>query len=81
MNWSQLFTSSIGKKIVMGVTGVFLVSFLVVHMGVNAILHSNLYQPNQNENWIAERAHTFNFKTVRCHQAEITVGEIVQSIR
>ena len=38
MNWSQLFTSSIGKKIVMSVTGLFLISFLVVHVSVNACI-------------------------------------------
>src|SRR6187455_90330 len=38
MNWSQLFTSSIGKKIVMSVTGLFLITFLVVHVSVNACI-------------------------------------------
>ncbi len=36
MNWTQLFNSSIGKKIVMALTGIFLVVFLVVHCYVNA---------------------------------------------
>jgi succinate dehydrogenase / fumarate reductase cytochrome b subunit len=36
MNWTQLFSSSIGKKIVMALTGIFLVVFLVVHCYVNA---------------------------------------------
>lgn len=38
MKWSQFFTSSIGKKFVMGLTGVFLISFLVVHVGLNACI-------------------------------------------
>ena len=38
MNWSQLFTSSVGKKFVMGLTGIFLVSFLVVHVGINSCI-------------------------------------------
>jgi succinate dehydrogenase / fumarate reductase cytochrome b subunit len=38
MNWSQLFTSSVGKKFVMGLTGIFLVLFLVVHVCVNACI-------------------------------------------
>jgi succinate dehydrogenase / fumarate reductase, cytochrome b subunit len=41
MNWAQLFTSSIGKKIVMGLTGLFLISFLVIHVGVNACIWAN----------------------------------------
>lgn len=38
MKWSELFTSSIGKKFVMGLTGLFLVSFLLVHVGINACI-------------------------------------------
>ena len=38
MKWSELFTSSVGKKFVMGLTGVFLISFLVVHVGINACI-------------------------------------------
>jgi succinate dehydrogenase cytochrome b subunit len=38
MKWSEFFTSSIGKKFVMGLTGLFLISFLVVHVGVNACI-------------------------------------------
>jgi len=38
MTWKHVFTSSIGKKIVMALTGIFLITFLVVHMGVNATI-------------------------------------------
>jgi succinate dehydrogenase / fumarate reductase cytochrome b subunit len=41
MKWSELFTSSIGKKLVMGFTGLFLIAFLVVHVGVNACIWAN----------------------------------------
>jgi len=41
MKWSQLFTSSVGKKWVMGLTGLFLISFLVVHAGINACIWAN----------------------------------------
>ena len=41
MKWSELFTSSIGKKLVMGLTGLFLISFLVVHAGINACIWAN----------------------------------------
>jgi len=36
MNWKHYFTSSIGKKLVMGFTGLFLITFLIVHCYVNA---------------------------------------------
>jgi len=38
MKWSELFTSSVGKKFVMGLTGVSLILFLVVHVGINACI-------------------------------------------
>lgn len=41
MTWKSLFTSSIGKKFTMGLTGLFLISFLVVHCGINAMIFFN----------------------------------------
>jgi succinate dehydrogenase / fumarate reductase cytochrome b subunit len=41
MTWRQMFTSSIGKKLVMGLTGLFLISFLIVHAGINACIFAN----------------------------------------
>ena len=48
MNWSQLFTSTIGKKIVMSVTGLFLITFLVIHVGVNACIFKDAFDPTDN---------------------------------
>jgi succinate dehydrogenase / fumarate reductase cytochrome b subunit len=41
MTWKQLFTSSIGKKIVVSLTGIFLILFLVIHVGLNACVWAN----------------------------------------
>jgi succinate dehydrogenase / fumarate reductase cytochrome b subunit len=41
MTWKQFFTSSIGKKFTMGLTGLFLISFLIVHCGINAMIFFN----------------------------------------
>lgn len=38
MTWKQFFTSSIGKKLVVGLTGLFLVLFLVVHCFINGMI-------------------------------------------
>lgn len=38
MNWKHYFTTSIGKKLVMGFTGLFLISFLIVHCYINAMI-------------------------------------------
>lgn len=54
MTWKQVFTSSIGKKIVMSLTGIFLILFLVVHVGINAMIFADLNVPvwpfDANEN-------------------------------
>src|SRR4051812_25828399 len=41
MKWSQFFTSSVGKKFIMSLTGLFLISFLVIHVGLNACIWAN----------------------------------------
>jgi succinate dehydrogenase / fumarate reductase cytochrome b subunit len=41
MTWKQMFTSSIGKKLVMSLTGIFLITFLVIHVGLNACIWAN----------------------------------------
>ncbi|MBX3239097.1 MAG: succinate dehydrogenase cytochrome b subunit [Chitinophagaceae bacterium] len=41
MTWKQLFTSSVGKKFVMALTGVSLIGFLIVHAGLNACIWAN----------------------------------------
>lgn len=49
MSWfSKMLSSSIGQKLIMGVTGLFLISFLVVHCGINALIFFN------------DGGHTFN---------------------
>lgn len=41
MTWKQMFTSSVGKKLTMALTGIFLITFLVVHAGINACIWAN----------------------------------------
>jgi succinate dehydrogenase / fumarate reductase cytochrome b subunit len=41
MTWKNLFTSSIGKKLLMGATGIFLILFLIVHASINATIFYN----------------------------------------
>jgi succinate dehydrogenase / fumarate reductase cytochrome b subunit len=38
MTWKQAFTSSIGRKLTMSLTGIFLLSFLAVHVSLNACI-------------------------------------------
>lgn len=41
MTWKLFFTSSIGKKFNMALTGLFLITFLIVHAGVNSCIFLN----------------------------------------
>jgi succinate dehydrogenase / fumarate reductase cytochrome b subunit len=38
MTWKQFFTSSLGKKYVMGFTGFFLITFLIIHCFINGMI-------------------------------------------
>ena len=37
----NIFTSSLGKKYIMSITGLFLISFLLVHVSINALIFYN----------------------------------------
>lgn len=41
MKWSAFFTSSVGKKLVMAITGISLILFLIVHVGINSCIWAN----------------------------------------
>ncbi|MBS1645564.1 MAG: succinate dehydrogenase cytochrome b subunit [Bacteroidetes bacterium] len=41
MNWKTAFSTNIGKKLIMGATGIFLVIFLLVHCYINAQVFFN----------------------------------------
>lgn len=47
MNWKQAFTSSVGKKLVMGFTGLFLITFLLVHAYVNGLVFLEWADPGR----------------------------------
>lgn len=59
MNWSDFFTSSVGKKLVMALTGLFLISFLIVHVSLNACIFNDLpfFDPNDNGDMFNRAAH------------------------
>ncbi len=77
MNWSQLFSSSIGKKIVMALTGIFLVVFLVVHCYVNANVFFD--KPEENFNRAAHFMGT-NF-LIRITEVGLFAGFILHIVQ
>ena len=46
---SELYTSSVGKKIIMSLSGLFLCTFLVVHVGINLLLFKSDGGASYNE--------------------------------
>lgn len=40
-SFGNAFSSSIGKKLIMGITGLFLISFLIVHCSINSLIFFN----------------------------------------
>jgi succinate dehydrogenase / fumarate reductase, cytochrome b subunit len=57
MTWKQAFTSSIGRKLVMAITGVSLILFLIVHVTVNACMWAIIFVPNDNGEVFNKAAH------------------------
>ncbi|RYZ44503.1 MAG: succinate dehydrogenase cytochrome b subunit [Sphingobacteriales bacterium] len=59
MKWSDFFTSSVGKKLVMSLSGLFLISFLVVHVGLNACVFNDLpfFDPTDDGRMFNKAAH------------------------
>jgi len=57
MTWKQVFVSSIGRKIVMAVTGISLILFLIVHVTVNACIWAKIFVPDDNGEMFNKAAH------------------------
>lgn len=57
MKWSYFFTSAVGRKIVMAVTGFFLVTFLIVHVGLNACIFADWVDTRDNGEMFNRAAH------------------------
>ena len=57
MTWKQVFTSSIGKKLVMSFTGIFLILFLVIHVSINACIFADLFNEADDGEMFNKAAH------------------------
>lgn len=59
MKWSYFFTSAVGRKLVMALTGLFLISFLLVHVGLNSCVFYDLsfFDPTDNGSMFNRAAH------------------------
>ena len=57
MKWSAFFTSAVGKKFIMALTGISLILFLVVHVGLNACIFNTLFDPDDHGQMFNKAAH------------------------
>lgn len=45
---NNLYSTSVGKKIIVGLTGLFLISFLVIHLTINSLILVDIIKPDDN---------------------------------
>ncbi|HYO23225.1 MAG TPA: succinate dehydrogenase, partial [Flavisolibacter sp.] len=57
MKWSHFFTSVVGRKFVMALTGIFLITFLLVHVGLNACIFADWVDTTDNGEMFNKAAH------------------------
>jgi len=82
MKWSEFFTSSVGKKIVMALSGLFLITFLVVHVGINACIFADLLDDNDNGEIFNIAAHFMgNYYVIRIIEVGLFIGFFIHIIQ
>jgi succinate dehydrogenase / fumarate reductase, cytochrome b subunit len=68
MNWfTNFFSSTIGRKLMMSLTGLFLILFLVVHLAGNLQLSFNLYAKFMTSNPLIVTISVVNFSFILLH--------------
>jgi succinate dehydrogenase / fumarate reductase cytochrome b subunit len=84
MKWTEFFTSSVGKKLVMALTGLFLVSFLVVHVGLNSCIYNDLtiFDPTDDGKMFNKAAHFMGASyVIRIMEIGLFIGFIIHIIQ
>jgi len=84
MKWSALFTSSVGKKWVMALTGLFLVAFLVIHVSLNSCIYYdlNFFNPKDDGRMFNKAAFWMgNGWVIRLLEIGLFVGFIIHIIQ
>jgi succinate dehydrogenase / fumarate reductase, cytochrome b subunit len=82
MKWSEFFTSSVGKKFVMALTGLFLISFLIVHGGINACIFADVLDDNDNGEIFNIAAHFMGaYYVIRILEVGLFAGFILHIVQ
>lgn len=77
MNWKERFTSSVGKKLIMSFTGIFLILFLIVH----AYLNAQIFMPDGKTKFL-EGAHFMGTNMLtRILEVGLVVGLLLHIIQ
>jgi succinate dehydrogenase / fumarate reductase, cytochrome b subunit len=79
MTFKQLFTSSIGKKFTMGLTGLFLISFLVIHCTINSMIFFNDNGEMFNE-WAHFMSHNYIVRVLELGLFAGLIAHIIQGL-
>ena len=79
---NNFFTSSIGKKVIMGLTGLFLISFLIVHVGINSLIFVNIFDPSDAGATFNAAAHFMSHNyVIRVLEIGLFVGLIAHIVQ
>lgn len=82
MKWSQFFTSSVGKKLVMALTGLFLITFLIIHVGINACIFADLLDDSDNGEIFNIAAHFMGgYYVIRIIEVGLFIGFFIHIIQ
>ncbi len=74
-----MFSYSIGKKLIMGITGIFLITFLIVHCGINFLVFLN--DGGETFNAAAEfMSHNWVMRTLEVVLFAGFIAHIIQSL-
>jgi succinate dehydrogenase / fumarate reductase, cytochrome b subunit len=84
MKWSEFFSSSVGRKLVMSLTGLFLISFLIIHVGLNSCIFNDLpiFDPSDDGRMFNKAAHFMGSSVViRIIEIGLFVGIIIHVVQ
>ena len=82
MKWSLFFTSAVGRKVVMALTGLFLIIFLLVHVGLNSCIFADWVDTSDNGEMFNKAAHFMGSTIItRILEAVLFIGFIIHIIQ
>ncbi len=82
MKWSQFFTSAVGRKFVMALTGISLTLFLLIHVGLNACIFADWIDTKDNGEMFNKAANFMGSTIVtRILEIGLFVGFIIHIIQ